>query len=136
MAASLVGRAQALGHAGFSMCVGSVVVAHGPSALWHVESSQTRGQTHVLCAYKWTLNRWTSREVQPHYRFAIQYFCICSVLSLCCFFPPCFYQDILILSELTSDDFLKNGIYNSSGMMYWVFIFNGHLKNQNTAPAD
>ena len=52
------------------------------------------------------------------------------------FFFCDFYQDILILSELTFDDFLKNGIYNSSGMMYWVFIFNDHLKSQNTAPAD
>ena len=44
------------------------------------------------------------------------------------FFSHDLYQDILILSELTSDDFLKNGICNSSGMMYWVLFLLTILK--------
>ena len=36
----------------------------GPAALWHVESSQTRYQTHVPCIGRQILNHWTTREVQ------------------------------------------------------------------------
>ena len=38
-------------------------MAHGLSYPWHVESSQTRDQTHVLCIDKQILNHWTIREV-------------------------------------------------------------------------
>ena len=42
-----------------------------PEQLWcmglvaprHVESSWTRGQTHVSCISRWILNHWTTREV-------------------------------------------------------------------------
>ena len=30
---------------------------------WHVESSQTRDQTHDLCFGRWILNHWTTRKV-------------------------------------------------------------------------
>ena len=90
--ASLAGRAHALGHAGFIMSVGSVVWHTGPVALWHVQSSQTRCQTHVPCIDRWTPNLWTSREVQSHYRFAIEYFCVCCVLALC--FSPMIFTKI------------------------------------------
>ena len=59
-------------------------------------------------------------------------FCHWIFLCLLCFsfmfFSHDLYQDILILSELTSDDFLKNGICNSSGMMYWVLFLLTILK--------
>ena len=40
---------------GFSSC--------GSVALWHVESPQTRDQTHVPCIGRGTPNHWTTREV-------------------------------------------------------------------------
>ena len=43
---------------GLSSCV------TGPAAPWHVESSQTRYQTHVPCTGRQILNHWTPREVQ------------------------------------------------------------------------
>ena len=36
----------------------------GLVALWHVESSQTRGGTHDRCIGGWVLSCWTHREVQ------------------------------------------------------------------------
>ena len=42
----------------------SVVVVHGLQLpLWHMESSWTRGRTHVPCIGRWILNHWTTREV-------------------------------------------------------------------------
>ena len=42
----------------------SVAVVHGLSCPQHVESSQTRDQTHVLCVGRQTLNHQTTRQVQ------------------------------------------------------------------------
>ena len=35
----------------------------GLAAPWHVEPSWTREETRVLCICRWSLNRWTTREV-------------------------------------------------------------------------
>ena len=43
--------------------MGQAVVPRGLVALWHVESSQARDETHVPCIGRWTLNHWTTREV-------------------------------------------------------------------------
>ena len=46
------------------LSTGSVVVAMGLAALWHVESSQTRDQTRVSCICGQILNHfWDIREV-------------------------------------------------------------------------
>ena len=44
-------------------CLGSAVAAHRFSCPQHVESSQTRDRTCVLCIARWILNPWTTREV-------------------------------------------------------------------------
>ena len=64
-----------LQYAGFSYCGAwalglqtSVVVVPGLIAPWHVESSQSRDQTHVLCIGRQILNHWTTGEVcQSHF---------------------------------------------------------------------
>ena len=43
--------------------MGSVVVAHRLSYPQHVESSQSREGTRVLCIGRWTANHWAIREV-------------------------------------------------------------------------
>ena len=45
--------------------MGSVVVTTGVVAPQHVESSQTRDQTHIPCIGRWILNHWTTRAVFP-----------------------------------------------------------------------
>ena len=47
---------------GLQQCTPSVVMVHGPAAPLHVESSQTRDRTHVLCIGGWILYHWASRE--------------------------------------------------------------------------
>ena len=46
-----------------SRCRDAGVVVHGLGAPWHVESSQTRDQTHVPCTGKQILIYCTTREV-------------------------------------------------------------------------
>ena len=50
-------RAWALGHEAFSSCGGT-----GLAAPRHMESFQTRHQTHVPCIGRQILYRWTTRE--------------------------------------------------------------------------
>ena len=38
----------------------------GVVALWHVESSHTRNQTHIPCFGRCILNHWTTRKALPH----------------------------------------------------------------------
>ena len=110
-------------------------VAHGPSC--PVACAVLPDEVSNPCPLHWQVD---SQPLDQQGSPVTLSFCHWIFLCLLCFsfmfFSHDIYQDILILSELTSDDFLKNGIYNSSGMMYWVFIFTDHLKNQNTAPAD
>ena len=76
--------------AGFSYCGAwalglqtSVVVAPGLIAPWHVESSQSRDQTHVLCIGRQILNHWTTGEVcQSHFwKKLIILICISEITS-------------------------------------------------------
>ena len=49
---------------GFLIAVASLVSKHkrGLVAPQHVETSQTRDQTHVPCIGRWILNHWSTRE--------------------------------------------------------------------------
>ena len=56
------GEAEALGRRA-SVVAMRGLSSYGLFAPWHVESSQTRGRTHVLCIDRQMLNHWTIREV-------------------------------------------------------------------------
>ena len=60
-------RAWALKLSGFSSCRkrSQQLWYMGLVDLRHVESSQTRGQTHVSCIGKWVLDHQTTREIPP-----------------------------------------------------------------------
>ena len=50
----------------------SVAVVHGLSCPQHVDSSQTRDRTCVLCIGRQILNHWTTREVPTFASFGDQ----------------------------------------------------------------
>ena len=50
----------------------------------HVESSQTRDQTHVPCIGRWILNHWTAREVLD--------LMFLSSLGVCLEIEPCIFS--------------------------------------------
>ena len=55
----------------------------GLVALWNVESSQTRNQTHVHCIGRQILNHWTNREALKWQDFVVS----CIVLKhFCCYY--------------------------------------------------
>ena len=65
---------------GLNSC-GSWALEHtGLGALQHVESSQTGDQTCVPCIGRWSLNRWTTREVLDRTLFMISFFSFVDLL--------------------------------------------------------